>query len=275
MPWLGRHLSFRRLRLLVLLGALVVTVAWAAETVQRRRARREWVRPIDVRVVLLSRDGSGSAAAWRRGLDELSARLDADMRRWRGAGPAPFHMHLVGPVRWGGAFPERPPSDGLLDRLWGALDVFRAVRSIERAAGAGGDGRDVSVYVLSENGDDAWNAFAEGMGALNGDVAFVRAASNRALVVPLEVIGHELLHTVGATDKYDPDGHSLAPEGLADPDQVPRYPQNQAEWMAGEVPLGPTAGRPPLDLAEMAVGPATAREIGWTAGEARPGLAVR
>jgi hypothetical protein len=274
MPWLGRHLSYRRIRLLFLLGALAVTAAWGAGTLQRRHARREWARPIDVRVVLLSRDGSGSPGLWRRGLDDLSSRLDADMRRWRGPGPAPFRIELVGPVHWGGAFPQRPPTDDLLDRLWGAVDVYRAVLSIERAAGAG-SAPDVSVYVLSEDGDDGWSAFAEGMGALNGDVAFVRASSGRALVVPLEVIGHELLHTVGATDKYDLDGHSRAPEGLADPDLVPRYPQSQAEWMAGEVPLGPTAGRPPLDLAEMAVGPATAREIGWTQGEARPGLAAR
>jgi hypothetical protein len=197
------------------------------------------------------------------------------MRRWRGPGPPPFRVTLVGPVRWDGEFPSRPPTDGPLDRLWSAVDVFRTARSIDRAARDDGARRDVRIYVFSEGGNDGFATFAEGIGALNGDVAFVRTSSGGALVVPMEVIGHELLHTVGASDKYDAGGHSMAPEGLADPDLVPRYPQSHAEWMAGEVALGPGAGRTPLALDEIAVGPTTAREIGWTDADPSPGLAAR
>ena len=44
------------------------------------------------------------------------------------------------------------------------------------------------------------------------------------------VIAHELLHTLGASDKYNP--QSLAPvfpEGYAEPDRQPRHPQRLAE----------------------------------------------
>jgi hypothetical protein len=275
MAWLGRHLSFRHLRVLLLLGSLALTIAWAFDTVQRRRARREWSRPIDVRVVLVTRGGRVDANCWRRGLAELSARLDTEMRRWRGPGPAPFLFRLVGPVRWEGAFPSSPSTEQLPDRLWSALEVFRSVHGIDRAAGALDGRRDVRIYVFSEPGTGEWTTFAEGMGALNGDVAFVRASSGWELVMPLEVIGHELLHTVGASDKYDAGGHPVAPDGLVDPDQVPRYPQSHAEWMAGEVALGPGAGRLPGGLEELSVGAATAREIGWIDAVPQPGLAAR
>ena len=55
------------------------------------------------------------------------------------------------------------------------------------------------------------------------------------------VIAHELLHTLGATDKYDPgtDAPSF-PDGYGDPRQVPLYPQATAELMAGRRMLSAT-----------------------------------
>ena len=83
------------------------------------------------------------------------------------------------------------------------------------------------------------------------------------LTLSLQAVGHELLHTVGATDRYDAGGHARDPDGLADPGLVPPYPQVHAEWMVGEVPLGPGRGRLPESIDELRVGPVTAREIGW------------
>jgi hypothetical protein len=55
------------------------------------------------------------------------------------------------------------------------------------------------------------------------------------------IVVHELLHTLGATDKYDPSTtQPLFPVGYADPEQSPLYPQKLAEIMAGRVPLSET-----------------------------------
>jgi hypothetical protein len=78
-------------------------------------------------------------------------------------------------------------------------------------------------------------------------------------------MAHEALHTLGATDKYDAAGHAVDPAGLAEPERQPTYPQRFAELMVGELPLAPGAGRLPSTAEELAVGPATAAEIGWTA----------
>jgi hypothetical protein len=79
------------------------------------------------------------------------------------------------------------------------------------------------------------------------------------------VIAHELLHTFGATDKYDfGTGAPLYPLGFADPDQKPLYPQSGAEIMAGRRAISPTAAEMPLSLRAVVVGPGTADEIRWT-----------
>ena len=58
-------------------------------------------------------------------------------------------------------------------------------------------------------------------------------------------------------------GFSVAPEGLAEPDRHPRYPQRFVEVMARNRPLGPGREVPIDSVDELRVGPATAREVGW------------
>jgi hypothetical protein len=80
------------------------------------------------------------------------------------------------------------------------------------------------------------------------------------------IIAHEMLHTLGATDKYDPANDApLFPEGYGDPRQQPLFPQQQAELMAGRRVLAPNRWEQPEDLGEVVIGAATASEIRWPA----------
>ena len=80
------------------------------------------------------------------------------------------------------------------------------------------------------------------------------------------IIAHELLHTLGATDKYDPETNlPVYPDGYADPEQNPRLPQSKAELMAGRIAVSETQAEQAGGLTECLIGPVTAREIGWTA----------
>ena len=103
------------------------------------------------------------------------------------------------------------------------------------------------------------------VGLRKGRYTIVNAyASRRAASSNRVVVAHELLHVFGATDKYDPaTGRPLAPDGLADPEARPLFPQRRAEIMAGAIAVSPTEARMPPSLAAAIVGPATAREIGW------------
>ncbi len=77
------------------------------------------------------------------------------------------------------------------------------------------------------------------------------------------VIAHELLHTVGASDKYDAYGNPQLPDGLGEPNLSPLYPQKRAEIMAGTVASSETTSKMAHSLKSCVIGEKTAQEIGW------------
>jgi hypothetical protein len=102
-------------------------------------------------------------------------------------------------------------------------------------------------------------------GLAKGMFGFVNVFADRSMqATNLVVTAHELLHTLGATDKYDPATNQPSmPAGFAEPDRQPLYPQSLAELMAGRIPISPTEATIPSSLRSVVVGPATAAEIGW------------
>ena len=79
------------------------------------------------------------------------------------------------------------------------------------------------------------------------------------------VIAHELLHTLGATDKYDLRSNQPAhPDGFAEPAREPLYPQSFAELMGGRIPVSSVESTTPESLQQVIVGAKTASEIGWS-----------
>jgi len=265
-----RGAAFRRARIGTLLLVLAVVAMWASSVRRQRQERRAWDRTLEVGLVILARDPDGerAAATLRSGVPVLERRLAQEMERHRGPGPAPFAFRVATLPAWQGEMPLRPRSDGIVDRALHAWDLRRFRREVDAAAGLDPAALDDCLYVLLERPEaGAAATFAEGSGAAGGEVGLVRAwVEGGDATLSLAALAHELLHNVGASDKYDGAGHAREPEGLAEPGLVPRYPQRFAEWMVGEVALGPGRGCLPASLAELGVGPATAREIGWTAG---------
>jgi len=75
---------------------------------------------------------------------------------------------------------------------------------------------------------------------------------------------HEVLHTLGATDKYNlANDLPIYPDGFAEPDLKPLYPQRFAEVMGGRIPQSNTTANMPDHIKYAFIGPATAAEIGW------------
>ncbi|XID74526.1 hypothetical protein ACF3NA_08330 [Alkanindiges sp. WGS2144] len=80
----------------------------------------------------------------------------------------------------------------------------------------------------------------------------------------LVILSHELLYTLGASDKYNfGDNMPIFPDGFAYPQQQPFYPQAKAELMGGRIPLTDSKAIIPRDLSQTVIGEKTAREIGW------------
>lgn len=80
----------------------------------------------------------------------------------------------------------------------------------------------------------------------------------------LVVLSHELLHTLGASDKYDFANNMPAfPDGYGNPQQQPLFPQTKAELMGGRIVINDSKAVIPKSLAQTVIGEKTAREIGW------------
>ncbi|WP_034280440.1 hypothetical protein [Alkanindiges illinoisensis] len=80
----------------------------------------------------------------------------------------------------------------------------------------------------------------------------------------LVILSHELLHTLGANDKYDFANNMPAfPDGYGNPQQQPLFPQAKAELMGGRLVINESKAVIPKNLAQTVIGPKTAREIGW------------
>ena len=96
------------------------------------------------------------------------------------------------------------------------------------------------------------------LGVVNAFAAQKMTGSNAV------VIAHEILHTLGASDKYDlQNGQPLYPEGYAEKNRVPRFPQEFAEIMGGKIPLSENNAAIPRGLEQVIIGKITAREIRW------------
>jgi hypothetical protein len=79
------------------------------------------------------------------------------------------------------------------------------------------------------------------------------------------IIAHEFLHTLGATDKYEPaSGQPLYPAGYAEPDRKPLLPQRYAEIMGGRIAQSEIDAMIPKSLKYVVIGAETAREIRLT-----------
>ena len=252
-------------RLTALLAVLGSVLLYAFRDVSRRGERNEWTRTLDVALVVV-RDGSVSDAAvlgLRERTRALEARLGEELRRYRGAPAKPFSFVWYGPTALGEPLPSSH-GDGLVDLARTAWELRRFTSDVDARAGVPSRGFDARVYLVVR--PPSARGFVEGMSEHGGWVGVALADLDESTVdLALFVAAHELFHTLGATDRYGPDGSTLIPDGLAEPDRSPPFPQEFAEVMARNRPIDEHEEVPPASLDELRVGPRTAAEIGWTA----------
>lgn len=103
------------------------------------------------------------------------------------------------------------------------------------------------------------------VGLQKGRLGIVNVFANRKqLRTNNFVIAHEMLHTLGASDKYGPPYMlPVYPEGYAEPDKLPLYPQTMAELMGGRIAVSDTEAVMPESLRDTTIGPESALEIRW------------
>lgn len=258
--------AFFYVRVAVLLAILFGVLLWAWRDIRTRRARNEWDHTLDVAVVLvrLDRVDDGAFEAIRARLPAVEAHLDNEMRRYRRSGPRPFALHAVGPAKAIEA-PPSPLGDGPIDAARHSIALASWTREVDSRAGVEPSAYDVRIYVVAREPRSAERTLVEGRGEQGGRIGVVEVELDESMAdLALIVACHELLHTLGATDKYDARGSALVPDGLAEPDRRPLFPQRFAEIMARNRPLDSAGAEAVPDrFDDVAVGRVTAREIGW------------
>lgn len=252
---------FRILRIAVLL-LILATVAQEAWLAKSRAV--SWKDGLLVALYPINGDGSDAAAGYvqrlqagsfkgiERFMDEEARRHGLDLRR-------PVEIVLAPPIV---SLPPTPPRqpNALEAVLWSLKMRWWTWRN-DRIDGPKPNVRMFLLYHDPERSPRLPHSVALARGLIG--LANVFATQSMAAQNNV-VIAHEMLHTLGATDKYDlATNLPRFPDGYAEPGRSPRHPQDYAEIMAGRVPVSETEADIPETLEQTLIGAATAAEISW------------
>lgn len=249
----------------VLLGVLCVLLIFGVTDYLGRHERLEWERPLDVALVLVVQRPLDELTirAFRERADYLERQIAREFSKYRQAATPPIRFYVYGPVA-GSTAPQPTGRTALFDQLIETIARLTYTWKLDRLARVPLFGFDSRIYVAAQPALRQTTQFIEGFSEQGGRRGFVDVELDPTMIdFALFVATHELFHTLGAKDKYDGQGHTLVPAGLANPLQVPLFPQAQAEVMAHGRPLQPNVEDPPTRLDELGVGPETARELRW------------
>lgn len=253
---------WKRIRIAVLLLVLL-SVASNEWLIQHRLW--SWRHTTVVSLYPIAGDDSPATARYVAG---LNAKDYGDIERFFSEEARRYGRSVTQPLRievYPGTVESPPPppmqSSGLAVVWWSLKLRYYAWR-----ASHVGDGP-IRVFVLFHDARRL-PTLPHSLGLRQGHIGVVHAFALPLMAGSNNVIiAHEILHTFGATDRYDPATDlPLIPDGLGDQDQQPRYPQEYAEIMAGRRLISPTEAEIPLSLSQCLVGPVTAAEIHWTTG---------
>jgi hypothetical protein len=158
--------------------------------------------------------------------------------------------------------PALQPGASMFSNMWWSLKMRMYARRNARPPARAPP--QIRIFVMFH--DPAFRReVPHSVGLQKGLVGVVHAFADREMGPSNNVvIAHEILHTLGASDKYDLATLApLYPQGYAEPEKQPLFPQDFAEIMAGRYPLDAHRSEMPASLDEVLVGDATALEIGW------------
>lgn len=252
-------MTFRRFRIFILLGVLAASIGltWMEQTMVRA-----WRAPLDVAIIPINGDGSEQAAETIRALqvsdfDDIGAFLARETARYGVKQQQAMQVTLLPELK---AHPPAPSRErSALETVWWSMQlrgwVYRQSGQWLPQLGK------VKLFVLFHAPQDGV-ALEHSLGLQKGLIGVVHVfADPRQAGQNNIVIAHELLHTLGATDKYDAEGRPVYPQGYAAADLPQQMPRHAAEIMAGRYVNA--AGRLVMadSLEQCEIGAQTAHEI--------------
>ncbi len=256
----GRSL-WSKLRLIILWVLLIVV---ALDTWLSQVRSTDWQEPLWLVIYPINADQRADTDIYLNALekdhfDDIEAFIEREAQRYGIQLEQPLEVYLAEPLQ---ADPPKPPRDAsILDSvIWSLKLRYWAWQNNNWD----GPDPDIKVYLrlFSPKNRQVLEhslGLQKGMiGVVNGFASVDYQAQNNFVIV------HELLHTLGASDKYElSTNQPIWPEGYAEPYLQPLLPQYKAEIMGGRIPQNRSFSLIPDNLRQVVVGPKTAAEINW------------
>ena len=230
-----------------------------------RASTTDWDETLWIGVFPIDADGNPGTSRW---LAKLSANDVADIETFLNAEAHRHGVTIERPVRVDlypqvtEKPPEVDPDAGVLSRMTASLRLRWYARRHSHPPGRAPP--QIRIFALFH--DPAYTRVVpHSVGLQKGLVGVVHAfADDEMTPTNSVVIAHEILHTLGASDKYDPRTlEPYYPIGYGEPERRPLVPQTLTEIMAGRYIVAPGKFEMPESLRDVRVGPATALEIRW------------
>lgn len=243
---------------------LLVLAVVGFTSMHQRVYTRNWSQTLHVTVFPINGDGYLSTQQY---INNLTDRSFSAINRWGEREARRYDLDLNTPfaVNLGSQIVSPPPgfpgNANAFDVLvWGLRFRYWAWKN---TPDDGADMTRVRMFVVYHTGEDA--PLQHSLGMQKGLMGLVHAFSLPAQTAQNNiVIAHEMLHTVGAIDKYGYYGNPLHPQGYANIFRTPLYPQRYAEIMAGKIPTSSYSSYMAESLRSTIVNDYTAGEINWT-----------
>lgn len=256
------RIAFKILRIITLLS-IFVFLAFYAKT--QKLKSTSWSTPLQVIIYPMNADGSSVVEAY---IDQLENTVFSDIDQFFQNEAQQYDLSIDHPITTilGAAMIKHPPIApapsssfaeiawwGIKFRYWAFRNTPDDKSNLHR----------IRVFLYYHKPEKN-KPLQHSLGLDKGLLAIVHAfASTDQQAQNNIVIAHELLHTVGATDKYNMDNQPIYPGGYAEPELIPLFPQTLAEIMSGKVALSDSHSKMAENLTQCIIGEKTAREINW------------
>ena len=230
-----------------------------------------WQRPVKVVLYPINADSEPLTGAF---IDQLSEEHFEDIEGFFQREAKRYRLELQQPVlvdlapRIDSLPPQVPDDASILDAIWWSVKMRLWVWQHDSYVGDA----DARIFMNFHLPGTDQPMPRHSLGLQRGQIGLVNGLAGIDYLGRNNLIAaHELLHTFGATDKYDPDTNQpVWPDGYAEPTKTPLYPQTKAEIMGGRVLVSPGWAMLPPDLEHVIIGAATAIEINWLAAPQPP-----
>jgi hypothetical protein len=253
---------WRKLRIAILLLVLAIVVYG---NLYDRLSTTAWDETLWIGVFPINADGTEIGGRY---IASLTPERIADIERFINGQANTYGIGIPRPVRVDlypqvtELPPQRAANANSFSNIWWSIRLRMYARRNSHPAGRAPP--QIRVFVLYHDPSFA-QAVPHSVGLQKGLVGVVHAYAESDMNGPNNVvIAHEILHTLGATDKYDATTLApLYPIGYVEPERKPLYPQMLTEIMAGRRAVDAHTFEMPDSLADVRIAESTALEIRW------------